>query len=326
MRRQVCLDWRKLISQICAISLVGTRPILYLYYTFVCISIESMINSLHITPPIYPIRKVLKMKILAIDTSGQHAGVAIVDDDITIGEILLNARQGEKSWTHSEILMPAIDSLFSLVGLKPQNIDYIAYTAGPGSFTGLRIGASTALGMARALNKPTIPVPTLDALAYNVVGITHEGYVVPMMDARRGQVYFALYKPHYHNSQKNDMYLKRLTDYMALPIKEAVDKIIKEEAMDLWPEEYFFNNILFIGDGANAYKDEINKICIGLSRPLFPHQNLNRQRAASAGVWAMEQIKTGNYTPTKEVEILYVRPPQAIRDAKQAKDTGSKVQ
>lgn len=228
------------------------------------------------------------MKILAIDTSGLQAGAAIVDKYITIGEIQLNARTGEKSWTHSEILMPAIHQMFKLTGLNPQNIDIIAYTAGPGSFTGLRIGASTAIGLAKGLNKPSIPVPTLDALAYNVCVA---GVTVPMMDARRGQVYFAVYKG------KN-----RLTDYDAKPVEEAMEIVKKHGANE---------NAVFLGDGADAYKEII---CNLMPNAVFAESNQNRQRAASVGLWALDYVeKNGINNLTDEVDILYVRSPQAVR-------------
>jgi len=224
------------------------------------------------------------MKILAIDTSGQTACAAIVDDYIVIGEISLNARTGEKSWTHSEILMPGIDKLFNLVGVDRQSIDHIAYTNGPGSFTGLRIGASTALGLGAGLNRPTIPVPTLDALAYNVKGSGRA--VVPMMDARRGQVYAAIYNEE----------TVRVSDYFALSV---------DDIMSLAPK-----NAIFLGDGACAYKEII---LAKNPNAVFACQNNNRQRASSAAVWALEQINAG-FTPGDKVEILYVRAPQAVQD------------
>jgi len=233
------------------------------------------------------------MKILAIDTSGQQANVAIIDDYIIIGEILLNARTGEKSWTHSEILMPGIDQLFKLTGVNMHHIDYIAYTSGPGSFTGLRIGASTALGLASGLNKPAIPVPTLDSLAYNMLGTGSNGLVVPMMDARRGQVYSAVYQ------QSQGGTLTRTTDYMALPIEEMIAKINSE-------------SVILLGDGVCAYKEVIKTT---LPYAIFAPPNNNRQRASSAAVWALEQIKAG-YTPNDNVDILYVRAPQAVQDLK----------
>ena len=233
------------------------------------------------------------MKILAIDTSGLQAGAAIVDDYIIIGEIMLNARTGEKSWTHSEILMPGIDQLFKLTGISLQQIDYIAYTNGPGSFTGLRIGAATALGLARGIHKPAIPVPTLDALAYNMLGAGGTGLVVPMMDARRGQVYTAIYALGPGGT------LARTGDYMALPVETLLTQL-KDE------------NILLLGDGAWAYKDAIKT---ALPHAIFAPPNNNRQRASSAAVWALQQVQAG-YTPGDAVDLLYIRAPQAVQDLK----------
>ena len=239
------------------------------------------------------------MKILAIDTSGQEAGAAIIDDYIIIGEILLNARTGDKAWTHSEILMPGIDQLFSLTGINMEQIDYIAYTSGPGSFTGLRIGASTALGLAKGLNIPAIPVPTLCSLAYNMLGTGSNGLVIPMMDARRGQVYSAVYR------QGEGGTLTRTTDYIALPVEDLLAQI------QLVPKLDQLKNI-FLGDGAQAYKEVIKT---ALRQAIFAPANNNRQRASSAAVWALEQIKAG-YTPNNTVDILYVRAPQAVQDLK----------
>ena len=246
------------------------------------------------------------MKILALDTSGEQASVAIVDEYITIGEISINAKRGEKSWTHSEILTPCIDQLFSLSGLSPQNIDYIAYTCGPGAFTGLRIGAATAIGLAKALNIPAIPVPTLDALAYNVAEPAIECHIVPMMDARQGQVYFAVYNQSF----------ERKTDYLALPIKEALDEAITAEMTGI---ETMWGTIIFVGCGADLYKENINAL-MG-SNQVEVYQNLNRVRASSVAVLAMKHVKSGQFTPptSNEVEILYVRPPQAIREKEKAK-------
>ena len=232
-------------------------------------------------------------KILAIDTSGQQACAAIVQnsDYIVIGEISLNARTGEKSWTHSEILMPAIDQLLNLTGISMQELDYIAYTSGPGSFTGLRIGASTALGLAKGLNKPTIPVPTLDALAYNMLGMVN-GIVVPMMDARRGQVYSAVY-------ESGSCKMTRITDYMALPVEEMLCHCNSA-------------NVYLLGDGACAYKDAIQSV---LPQAVFIPGNNNRQRAPSVAICAAIKLSEG-FIPDENVEILYVRAPQAVQDLK----------
>jgi len=241
------------------------------------------------------------MKILAIDTSGQQACAAIFDGYIgqLVGEISFNARTGEKSWTHSEILMPGIDRLFELTGTNMQSIDSIAYTNGPGSFTGLRIGASTALGLAAGLNKSAIPVPTLDALAYNMYNMGSTGVVVPMMDARRGQVYAAVYRL--------GQAITRETEYLALPVEEILEMIEGEEG------------IFFLGDGACAYKEIIHTTIP--HAVLLPSHN-NRQRASSVALCALQQLLDG-FMPPSEVEILYVRAPQAVQDLakKAAKNT-----
>jgi len=241
------------------------------------------------------------LKILAIDTSGLQAGAAIVNaysphgaqssSYITIGEVTLNARTGENSYTHSEILMPAVEQLFKLTRLEPQDIDYVAYTNGPGSFTGLRIGASCALAMAHSLNKPAIAVPTLDALAYNTLNAGKEATIIPMLDARRGQVYTAVY------SRCAEGKITRNTDFTALPVEEFLPAISGEK-------------IIFLGDGADKNRDIILNF---LPRAIFASLNNNRQRASSVGVWAAEKI-AANQDISREIEILYVRAPQAVRE------------
>jgi len=229
------------------------------------------------------------VKILAIDTSGQQAGAAIVDEYITIGEIMINAQSGPKTWHHSEILMPAIERLFALSRQNIEDIDYVAYTAGPGSFTGLRIGAATALGLARGVNKQTVAVPTLDALAYNVLGIGFEGCVVPLMDARRGQVYGAVYQSD-----------ERVTDYLALPVEEMLLHVASGSA-------------IFIGDGAEAYSEIIQK---KFPSAIFAPQTASRQRPASVGLCAIKNFASLPKSPDNPVELIYVRDPQAVRTAK----------
>ena len=238
------------------------------------------------------------MKILAIDTSGQQAGAAIMDDYITIGEIVLNAQSG-KGWHHSQILMPAIERLFALCGMELVDMDFVAYTSGPGSFTGLRIGSATALGLARGINKPAIPVPTLDALAYNILCTNDGTVVVPLMDARREQVYGAVYR-------KESTGLTRKTDYFACGIEEAV-KLAGDMSEGA--------NVVFLGDGASANMATIQVLCPAAN--LAP-QNANRQRPASVALCAFQQIK--NSTPqapgTEPVDIIYIRDPQAVRNQK----------
>ena len=127
------------------------------------------------------------MKILGLDSSGLVASVAVVEEDITIAEYTVNYKK-----THSQTLLPMLDELKRMTELDLHTLDAIAIAAGPGSFTGLRIGSATAKGLGLALNLPILPVPTVDALAYNLYGSS--ALVCPLMDARRNQVYTRLYE------------------------------------------------------------------------------------------------------------------------------------
>ena len=126
------------------------------------------------------------MKILALDSSGLVASVAVVEEDQLLAEYTVNYKK-----THSQTLLPMLDEIAKMIELNLETIDAIAVAAGPGSFTGLRIGSATAKGLGLALKKPLIPVPTVDALAYNLYDTT--GVICPMMDARRKQVYTGIY-------------------------------------------------------------------------------------------------------------------------------------
>ena len=231
------------------------------------------------------------MTILALDTSGTTASVALLNEHIVLAEsgVTLadlrgaDGRYSSRRKTHSETLMPMVDELFNISGLSLKDVDRIACTCGPGSFTGLRIGASAAKGLAFAANKHLIAVPTLDALAYTVASLMPETWVVPMLDARREQVYSAIY-------HKNE----RVTDYLAAPVSDVV-KIVEEKTKD--------DEVIFIGDGAEAYRSQLK---FGRFAP-FCH---NRLRAACVGSVAL------NMPPADESEftLLYVRKPQAERE------------
>ena len=118
------------------------------------------------------------MKILALDSSGLVASVAIVEDDNMLGEYTVNYKK-----THSQTLLPMLDEVAKMIELDLNSIDAIAVAAGPGSFTGLRIGSATAKGLGLALDKPLIHIPTVDALACNMLG--HLSLICPFMDASR---------------------------------------------------------------------------------------------------------------------------------------------
>ena len=155
------------------------------------------------------------MKILAIDTSGQSAGVAVVENGNTICARIVSAKDSAAgaalptNWKHSQRLLPAIEAMMRDAALTVADLGAVAYTNGPGSFTGLRIGAATALGLARGRGLPVVAVPTLDAMAYTGIIERHAQRVVAMLDARRGQVYAAVYE------RDASGLPARITDYLA---------------------------------------------------------------------------------------------------------------
>ena len=129
------------------------------------------------------------MKILALDSSGLVASVAVVEDDILVAEYTMNYKK-----THSQNpAFPCWTKLKKAISLDLNSIDAIAVAAGPGSFTGLRIGSATAKGLGLALDKPLIGIPTVDALAYNLYDTAPDTLICPIMDARRKQVYTGIY-------------------------------------------------------------------------------------------------------------------------------------
>ena len=127
------------------------------------------------------------MKLLVLDSSGLVASVALIEDDQLIAEYTT----GNKL-THSQTLLPMLDEVIKRTSFEIEDIDAVAVAKGPGSFTGLRIGAATAKGLGLALDKPIIPVPTVDGLAYQLFGTSM--IICPMMDARRKQVYTGFYR------------------------------------------------------------------------------------------------------------------------------------
>lgn len=172
--------------------------------------------------------------ILGIDSSAISAGCALVEGDRIVAEAFLNTRH-----THSETLLPMISGMLKSAGAQLSDVDKIAVSAGPGSFTGLRIGISTAKGLADAAHKPCVSVSTLEAIAYNFIGT--DGIVCACMDARRNQVYNALFR------SENGV-ITRLCEDRAI---SAAD--LSEELSGL------SGKVIFAGDGAelmHAFTEE----------------------------------------------------------------------
>lgn len=227
------------------------------------------------------------MNILAIDASGIAGSIAYMKDNKLIGEYYICDKL-----THSETIMPMMEHMRQLLGLELNAIDVIAVTSGPGSFTGLRIGVTTAKALALALDKPIIGVPTLDAIAHN---ITHtESIICPIMDARRNQVYTALYK--WENKE-----LLRLTDYMAIDIDDYLHQLSDN-----------YEKIIFLGDGVWQYKDRIEEQLE--KKAEFAASYLNLQRAGTLTEIASKEYDKGNAVSASEFVPMYLRKSQAERE------------
>jgi len=228
------------------------------------------------------------MKILGIDSSSLVASVAVIEDGNMLGEYTINHKI-----THSQTLLPMIDELLKMIDIDISSIDAIAIAAGPGSFTGLRIGGSTAKGLGLALNVPIISVPTIDAMAYNL--FMADAYICPIMDARRNQVYTGVC-----TFDKSEF--KVVMPQEPLEIGELLERL-KKMCADA-PK-----NIIFLGDGVPVFSRYINE---NLDLPHFyaPAQS-NRQRAASVATLGEIYARNGSQVPADEFTPIYLRQSQA---------------
>jgi len=233
------------------------------------------------------------MKIIAIDSSGLVASVAVIEDDLLIAEYNTQYQK-----THSQTLLPMLDELKKMTELDLNSIDAIAIAKGPGSFTGLRIGSATAKGLAYALDVPIVELSTLEGMAANLYG--SDAYICPMMDARRMEVYSALYK---YTLIDGKYTLQTLIEDVALPIEEMVNRI-NEVNKDNRP-------VMFLGDGVGVAQEIIkDKLS---SEYVWAPEHMNRQRAASLGFLAMEKLRLGETVSCYEHEPEYLRVSQAER-------------
>lgn len=227
----------------------------------------------------------MSMKVLGIDTSGQTASAAIIDGDKLVGEFTQNDKL-----THSQTILPMIAELCEKTNTKLQDIDVVACAAGPGSFTGLRIGGATAKGLCLGIEKPIVAVPTLDALAYNMF-MAH-AIICPIMDARRQQVYACFY-------EWKDETLSPLTQHMA----ESMDDIIQIA-------ENFEKPVVFLGDGVPVHKEKLEKN----TNFRFAPAHCALQRAASVAALGQKMAKEGKATKGDVFSLIYLRKSQAERE------------
>ena len=225
------------------------------------------------------------MKILALETSAKAVSAAVSEN----GKILCSGYQ-DTGLTHSRTLMPIVEHILKNTGLTVADMDAIAVAAGPGSFTGIRIGVAAAKGLAFAADKPAVGVSTLAAMARNVAFC--DGLVVCAMDARRQQVYNALF-------QAKDGQLTRLTPDRAISLEE----LAAELENDLRPKTV-------VGDGARLCFAHLTEA--GISCRLAP-AHLVMQNAMSVALEAEAMAAEGNLVSAQALEPVYLRPAQADR-------------
>lgn len=227
------------------------------------------------------------MKILGVDSSGLVASAAILSGDAIVAEFTVNNKQ-----THSQTLLPMIKEVVDYAGIPLEELDAIAVAAGPGSFTGLRIGSATVKGLGLVLDKPIIPVPTLEGLAYQLAEA--DGFICPIMDARRNQVYTGVY-------EMREGELISVIDQCAMDIHDLLKELAK------YPVK-----VHFLGDGVPVYEEIIREEIVNEYR--FAPCHLSRQRAAAVAALGERYYHQGRIETAAEHRPVYLRKSQAERE------------
>lgn len=227
------------------------------------------------------------MKILSVESSGLVASVAVMSDGILVGEYTIHNKK-----THSQTLLPMISDLLEMAEISPEELDCIAASAGPGSFTGLRIGASTAKGLAWTLGIPIVPVSSLMGLAMNIQGTGK--LVCPVMDARRSQVYFGIYR-----------ITEGIPEVVVEPGVEAIECVLSK--INAIGEE-----TVFLGDGVPVFETMIREqaeCAVNFAAPKDRYQS--GASVAALGALLFEQKK---FVRAEEFVPVYLRKSQAERE------------
>ena len=227
------------------------------------------------------------MKLLAVESATLSGGVAVLDGDRLLGEITLNI-----AITHSERLMSAVDRVLADCGLAPADLDGLAVSVGPGSFTGLRVGLATVKALAMALDLPVAAVPTLDALASRLPFA--DAPVCPILDARKAEVYLSLYR------WSGDG-MTRVWDYMGLPPEAAAARL---EAP-----------VILLGDGIEACRPWLDRLGDGI-RIAPAAQRL--PSAAAVATLGRAVLAAGLGVGAEALAPLYLRPSEAELKARRA--------
>jgi len=221
------------------------------------------------------------MKVLGVDTSTMTAGIGIVEED----EILVEVKFSVKI-TYSEILLFCIDQALKNVSLKIDDMDGFAISIGPGSFTGLRIGLSTLKGLSFATGKPLESIPSLDALAY--LSLYCQYPVVTMLDAKKNQVYAAIY-------ETKDGELKRQSDYLVIGVEDLVKRIS--------------HKTLFVGSGAKLYQKRLIELL--KDKAYFSQAERSLPSGATVAFLGSKKLILGQFEDIVNLEPLYLRKSEA---------------
>lgn len=231
------------------------------------------------------------MKILAIDTSSKICSVAILEDSNLITKKELNDEK-----THSQKLMPMIDGILKECKLKLKDINLLACSVGPGSFTGVRIGVSTIKAFADTLDIPCVAISSLESLAYNIEETNFEKnpkIVCSCIDAKNDNVYFGMFE------RKDDKYIQ-IDNLLAVSINEVL-ALLKTKK---------FSDMIFVGDGAINHK---YKILEKFSNVTFVEKRFNDQTSVSVGIAGYNHYLNGDYGTSNILSPLYLRKSQAER-------------
>ena len=227
------------------------------------------------------------MKILAFDGTAKIASVAVLENDRILSHLSV-----DNGLTQSELLLPMAEDMLKLLKLTFDDIDIFATAVGPGSFTGVRIGVSLVKGLAFGRGVPCVAVSTLEVIAENLSGI--RGIIVPVMDARRNQVYNAIFRC-------NGEGIERLTEDRAIAISELENEL----------KGYEGEPIYLAGDGYGIVKKALEKSDLKIEKT---PELLIGASGVSVGLLARKQYLSGNYTSDIELSPVYLRLPQAERE------------
>lgn len=224
------------------------------------------------------------MKILAVDTSSKICSVCIMEDS----EVLLEKHTNDEK-THSQNLMPLIDELFNETNLTLDDINLLACSQGPGSFTGIRIGLATIKAFADAKNIPVVGVTSLESLAYN---ITETGLIVSLIDAKNDNVYYSLFS-------NNGTTYNQIGEFKSDSIQNILDDLF-----------IYDDKLIFVGDGSEVHHDKIKSL---IKNSVFAEHTQNLQTSISIAKSAYNKFKKGMYGDSDSLLPIYLKKSQAER-------------